>query len=158
MFCPQCGKELQEGETCSCQQAQPQTQSDAVDSGWKGNEKLFAILSYIGILWLIGLLVAPEKTDAKVKFHVGQGIILSIAGAVLGIVSGIINAILGAVFQVTFLGVGLGYVSTVGVVFQTIVSLAVSVIIILLVIKGILNVVNNKQEPLPVIGRFAFYK
>lgn len=158
MFCPQCGKELQDGEVCSCQQSQPQTESEVVDSRWKGNEKLFAILSYIGILWLIGLLVSPEKEDEKVRFHVGQGIVLAIADVVLGIVGGIINAILGAIFQVRFLGVGLGYVSTAGAVLQTIVSLSITVIILLLVIKGIINVVNNKQEPLPVIGRFAFYK
>ncbi len=164
MFCPQCGKELQDGEICSCQQPQdqPQAQSETVDSGWKGNEKLFAILSYIGILWLIGLLVAPEKTDAKVRFHVGQGIILTIADVILGIAMGIVNAIINGIFrtEITFLGYGTGVYETsaVGTVLTTLVSLAGSVIIILLIIKGIMNVVNNKQEPLPVIGKYAFYK
>ena len=35
-----------------------------------GNDKLFAILSYIGILWILGLVVAPEKDHAFVKNHV----------------------------------------------------------------------------------------
>ena len=35
------------------------------------NIKIYKVLSYIGILWLIGLLV-DEKNDEKLKFHVGQ--------------------------------------------------------------------------------------
>ncbi len=162
MFCPQCGKELQEGEICSCQQPQPQPQPAADASPWKGNEKLFAILSYIGILWLIGLLVNPEKTDSKVRFHVGQGIILSIADVAIGIASGILNAIIGGIFktEVTFLGYGTGVytVSAIGTVLTTLVSLAGAAIVIFFIVKGILNVVQNKQEPLPIIGNLAFYK
>ena len=52
----------------------------------EGNDKLFAILAYIGILWLIGLLVAPEKDHAYVKNHVNNGIVLSICGVVCGII------------------------------------------------------------------------
>lgn len=164
MFCPQCGKELQEGEICSCQQPQPQVQPEAETetSAWKGNEKLFSILSYIGILWLIGMLVNPEKTDSKVRFHVGQGIILSIADVAVGIVSAILNAIIRGIFrtEVTFLGYGTGVytVSTIGTVLTTLISLAGTAAIIFLLVKGILNVTQNKQEPLPVIGNLAFYK
>ncbi|MBQ4271012.1 MAG: hypothetical protein II718_04250 [Clostridiales bacterium] len=51
-----------------------------------GNDKVFAILAYIGILWLVGLLVAPEKDHAFVKNHVNNGILLSIAGIVTSII------------------------------------------------------------------------
>lgn len=162
MFCPYCGKELKDGEICACPQSQfqpdVQEESAANVSAWKGNEKIFSILSYIGILWLVGLLVTPEKEDSKVKFHVGQGIVLTIFDAALGIVMGIINAILGAIFELTFLGMGLGRVSDTGLVLQSLVSLAGCAVMVFFIVKGILNVVQNKQEPLPIIGRFAFYK
>ena len=47
------------------------------------NDKLFGILSYIGILWLVGLLAG--KTEFA-KFHANQGLILWLAGIVCGIV------------------------------------------------------------------------
>lgn len=42
----------------------------------EGN-KTYNILAYISILWLVGLLSAKDQPD--VRFHVNQGIILSIA-------------------------------------------------------------------------------
>ncbi|MBQ1292983.1 MAG: hypothetical protein IIY21_03010, partial [Clostridiales bacterium] len=42
------------------------------------NAKLFSILSYVGILWLLGLLISPEKTSPFVRSHVNNGIIISI--------------------------------------------------------------------------------
>ena len=158
MFCPNCGRELQEGEICTCQQPQP----EVVDTGWKGNEKLFSILSYLGILWLIGLLVAPEKEDSKVRFHVGQGIILSIVGVALSSILAILNAMIRAIFrtEITLWGIGTGVYETsvFGSILIALLSLAVSAAMIFLLVKGILNVVNNKQEPLPIIGKYAFYK
>lgn len=51
-----------------------------------GNAKIYAILSYIGILWLLGLLIEPEKNDPYVKNHVNNGIILCIAGVICAII------------------------------------------------------------------------
>ena len=51
-----------------------------------GNDKLFAILSYIGILWILGLVVAPEKDHAFVKNHVNNGILISIGSCILAII------------------------------------------------------------------------
>ena len=51
-----------------------------------GNAKLFAILSYFCPLWLLGLLIEPEKNDPYVKNHVNNGIVLSICGFICGIV------------------------------------------------------------------------
>ena len=47
------------------------------------NDKLFGILSYIGILWLVGLLAG--KTEFT-KFHANQGLVLWLASIVCGIV------------------------------------------------------------------------
>jgi uncharacterized membrane protein len=128
------------------------------------NSKIYKILSYVGILWLIGMFVTPEKDNPSVRFHVGQGIILTIVTVALSIVSAIFNAILSAVavVEVTRTVWGIPY-TDVGVapwasVITTIVSLAVSAVSIILLVMGIMNVTKGKDEPLPIIGKFAFYK
>lgn len=50
------------------------------------NAKLFSILSYVGLLWLLGLLISPEKTSPFVRNHVNNGIVLSICAAICGCV------------------------------------------------------------------------
>ena len=50
------------------------------------NAKLFSILSYVGVLWLLGLLISPEKTSPFVRSHVNNGIVLCIVGAILAVI------------------------------------------------------------------------
>ena len=47
------------------------------------NAKTFSILAYIGLLWLLGLLISPEKTSPFVRNHVNNGIVLCICEAIL---------------------------------------------------------------------------
>ena len=47
------------------------------------NAKLFSIFAYIGLLWLLGLLISPEKTSPFVRSHVNNGIVITITGAIL---------------------------------------------------------------------------
>ena len=63
------------------------------------NAKLFSILSYVGIFWLLGLLISPEKTSPFVRSHVNNGIIISIMECIpfVGWVCGIICAIMGII-------------------------------------------------------------
>ncbi len=118
------------------------------------NTKLYKILSYIGILWLVGLIVPDVKDNKSVKFHVGQGIVLTIAGIGLNIVIGILNVII-SIF-VALIDV---YVLSILVsAFFGILYFAVSIGTLVLMIIGIMNANNGKDEPLPVIGKFAFYK
>ena len=93
----------------------------------------------------------------KVRFHVGQGIILSIVQVGLGIVAGILNAIIGAVFSRSVLGYNFG-VSTVGVVLIGLISFLTAAVCITFMVLGIVNVARGKDQYLPIIGRFAFYK
>ena len=60
------------------------------------NDKLFGILSYIGILWLVGLLAG--KTEFT-KFHANQGLLTWIVGfiPVVGWVASLIFMIMGIV-------------------------------------------------------------
>ena len=57
----------------------------ATEQELQGNAVLYAALAYVPpLLWLIGLLAAPEKDSAFVKNHVNNGILLTIAGALSG--------------------------------------------------------------------------
>ena len=95
------------------------------------NAKLYSVLAYIGILWIVGLLAA--KDDVFVKYHVNQGLILfllGIAGSVIGIIP-----ILG-----------------------TIVAAVVGVFCFVCFILGIVNAVKGEMKPLPFIGKFELIK
>ena len=128
----------------------------------KENIKAYKILSYIGILWLIGLLV-PEKDDRDLKFHVGQGIILSIAEFVLSFIIRIINnTFVVNVFRQEIYyethPTGLYTITVFGSIITGILNLVIIIIIGYYMFIGIKNVLNNKQEELPVIGKYSFYK
>ena len=75
------------------------------------NRKLYSILAYLGLLFLIGLFLA--KDDPVVKFHVNQGLILTIASFVLAclfpiwlifMIMGIINAVNGEMKPLPLIG------------------------------------------------------
>lgn len=101
------------------------------------NDKVFGILSYIGILVLIPLVVGKSQFS---KFHANQGLILFIIEVVFGVVLGIgmlipgiriIFAIIGGVFELACL---------------------------LMAILGIVNAVNGETKELPIIGGIRLIK
>ena len=98
------------------------------------NNKLYNVLSYLN-LWLIGLLVAPNDQD--VKFHVNQGIILTIGWVAAGILS----------FILAFIPI-LGWV----------LAFAIYVFIGVLAIMGIINAAKGEQKELPIIGKIKILK
>ncbi len=169
MFCPKCGSQNDDnaafckscGNALTKQQAneaQPQQPVQAPKAPAKSdNSKIYKILAYIGILWLVGMLVNPEKNDPKVRFHVGQGIILTITSVALNIVGAILSAIFKAIFGVHYFGYYIG-MSTAGTLLNAIVWLAISAALIVLMVLGIVNAVKGVEKQLPVIGKFAFYK
>lgn len=142
-FCSKCGAPLE--NTQPYQQPINQTATEA------DNSKLFNILSYIGILWLFGLLINPEKNKPEVKFHVGQGIMLSIVGVGLNIVASIITSILTAIFHFSA-------IYFIAVILNSLIWIAISGGLIALMIIGIINAAKGEQKPLPIIGGYAFYK
>lgn len=96
------------------------------------NNKLMCILCYLGILWLIPMLT-DAKNDATVKFHINQGIVLTLFAIALSIVTPIpvIGWIVGLV----------GWVAC-AVFF----------------IMGIINASKLEQKELPIIGKIKIYK
>lgn len=105
--------------------------------------KLFSILSYFSVLWLLGLLIDPD--NPRVRFHVNQGILLSIFSAAYSLVMTVLNA------AFTFLPFMF--------IFTTLLSVLGGVAVLALMVWGIVNAAQDKEEPLPVFGTlYTFIK
>ena len=117
------------------------------------NKKVTSILSYCTIIgWLIAYL-AGDKENAR--FHLNQGLTLGIVGLAFEIVFGITGAVLGAIANIG--GIVGGLFSLLGSIVG-IIAWIVGILVAVLIVFGILNAVNDKEEPLPVIGKFTFLK
>ena len=99
--------------------------------------KLFSVLSYLSVFWVVSLLVKPD--DPTVKFHVNQGILLSIMAAAFSLIIAVLNAVF--VFLPFML------------VFTTLLSVVAGVIVFGLMVIGFINAVQKQEKPLPVIGQ-----
>ena len=104
--------------------------TDAVNES-VNNGVLFAALAYVPFLWLLGLLIEPHKSNAFVKGHVNNGIIITIIG--------LAAAILGKV---------LSFIPVLG----TLVGIVLGLIFLALMIMGIYKSVKKQAFLLPVIG------
>jgi uncharacterized membrane protein len=92
------------------------------------NNMLMGILAYLGILIIIPYLVA--KNEPFVKFHIQQGLVLVVIELGLWVL-GMFMWQLYPIIAIINLG-----------------ALVLSII-------GIVNVIQNKQEELPLVGSFA---
>lgn len=125
-------KEPLEGETSKEQETTEETSTGAeqvseVPKKVEDN-KLMGILSYIGVLCLIPLLT--KKDDEFVFFHAKQGVVLFIAEVITAFVAAI--PLLGWVIA----------------------PIAYLVWFVLAII-GIINVLGEKREELPILGKYA---
>ena len=93
--------------------------------------KVFAILAYLGILFIVPLLAAKESPFAM--YHANQGLVLFLVAIALGIVTMIpvLGWIVGAV----------GWIAH-----------------IVFMIMGIINAANGQMKPLPLIGGISILK
>jgi len=112
------------------------------------NTKAFSILSYIGILWLVGLLV--DRYNPRVRFHVNQGIILTIFGIAVNVAISIVKSIISIIFIHSFSGFMM--LSQLGMIVNGILSLAGTGLCIAYMIIGIMHAAQGREEPLPIIG------
>lgn len=100
--------------------------------------KVMAILAYIGILVLVPIFAAKESKFAR--FHANQGLVLAITEIILSIVISIL-----AFIPIIGLLIGIvGYIAELGC--------------LVLAILGIVNAANGKAKELPIIGKFRVLK
>jgi len=106
-FCPKCGTKLEDGTSfCPNCGARIDTERSASKTDFSedlkkladtpdttanysaadiSNNKVMAILCYLGILWLIPFLTAKESPF--VKYHLNQGLTLLILGLIVAVIS-----------------------------------------------------------------------
>ncbi|MBQ3824333.1 MAG: DUF4870 domain-containing protein [Clostridia bacterium] len=99
------------------------------------NNKIMAVLAYLGILVLIPIFAAKDSKFAR--FHSNQGLVLLIVGIIASIAGGI-----------------LALIPYVGWLFSAVISIGIFVLAIL----GIVNAVQGKAKELPIIGKFKILK
>ncbi len=109
----------------------------------KNNSKLCAVLSYflVGIVWY--LADEKMKKDALAKYHFKQALNL----LVIGVIISVVLSVFGAVFTLATLGIGALLLAPV--------YLVVNLILLVIWIVGIINAINGKLKPVPIIGQFA---
>ncbi|MDB6015807.1 MAG: putative rane protein [Pedosphaera sp.] len=115
--------------------APPAIVSDTADIE---QNKVFAVLAYIGILFLVPLLAAPNSRFAR--FHTNQGIVLFLASIIGGAGSFVL-------MMVPFVGC-----------FAVLLPVVVGVGSFVLMILGIINAATGQYKPLPLIGHFELIK
>lgn len=104
------------------------------------DNKVFAVLAYFGILFLIPLLAAKESPFAR--FHANQGLILFLAGIAVAIVASILSIVLGLISPIL------------GMICWAVLYLGMFVLTVL----GIINAVKGEMKELPLIGSFQLIK
>ncbi len=105
--------------------------------------KAFAVLSYIPLLFLVPLLVA--KDSAYARFHANQGLVLFIFEIIcLGITSVLSRAF--------------GIIPILGGIVNWMVSLLIGIIELILTILGIVNACSGDAKKLPIIGAITIIR
>lgn len=106
--------------------------------------KVFGILAYIGILFLVPLFAAKDSQYAR--FHTNQGLVLFIAEVILNIAAKIVIGI----FSVASLGL-------LAVPISIVLNLVVWAFSVGFMILGIVNACSGEAKVLPVIVKLRFY-
>jgi uncharacterized membrane protein len=106
------------------------------------DNKIMAILAYLGILVLVPILAAKESPFAR--YHANQGLVLLIASVAYSI----------AVWIITFI---LAFISPQLALLGTLLSL-VSLVFFVLAIIGIINALKGEAKELPIIGKYTILK
>lgn len=140
VVCPACGAPQNNGANNNFNAApMPDMQGGDYTSQMNPNDiqqnKVMAVLAYIGILFLVPLLAAPNSQYAR--FHTNQGLVLFLTDIVAGIVSGIFALI-----------------PFVGWIISSLLGIAIFVFMIL----GIVNAATGAAKELPLIGKIRIIK
>jgi uncharacterized membrane protein len=155
-FCPSCGTAVKGGS----KGGSPVVEQKASPEDAEQNKGM-AVVAYL--LFFVPLLTGDCKKSPFVKFHTNQGTVLAIAAAgvwiVWTILWAILSAILRSLFSMSVSAIYTGYRAAIAMTrIASIVTPVLIVLILALLIIGIINAVNGKMKPLPVIGRFTIIK
>ena len=105
--------------------------------------KVMAVLAYLGILFLVPLLAAPNSPYAR--FHANQGLVLFLADIACGIVLGILTFIL-------------IWIPVAGAIIASLLSAVVSIGLLVFMVMGIVYAATGRAKELPIIGKLRIIK
>ena len=135
VFCSSYGQRVENGENNEYNQYQQdntqQFNAEGYDYRDVEDNKVISFLSYLGILFIIPLIAAPNSYYAK--FHANQGLLLFI-----------MEMVCAAIFAIPIVG---WIVGTIG-----------EVLAVVFTIMGIINALSGKAKELPIIGKYRIIK
>ena len=143
-YCPSCGAPAHSAQQRTRQGYQKpvmhgsSSQADIRDAQ---DNKVMAVLAYI--IFLIPLLAAKDSKFAR--YHTNQGLVLFLAALAFSVIISIVISIL---FSISW---------RVGLALSSILWL-LSLIFVVLSIIGIINALNGRMKPLPIIGGITIIK
>jgi len=115
-----------------------------VDADDAEKNKIFGVIAYLWILWVVSYVVAKDSPFAK--YHANQGFTLFVLSTAIWIV----ESILSEIFYMILPAGGFGIISLIwGFVWLGVLAL---------VVLGIINAARGKCVPLPWIGGFKILK
>lgn len=112
----------------------------AMDEADVEKNKIFGILAYLWVLFLVPLLAASDSPFAK--YHANQGLVLFLVWLVIAFVVTVVNIIL----------------AWIGIPFIGAILFLLYPLHLVLVVLGIVNAANGKAAPLPIIGGIQLIK
>ena len=141
-FCGKCGTQVNDGvkfcPSCGASMIKKPAAAEAGEIQADPNDaeanKGMAIIAYI--LFFVPLLTGDCQKSPFVKYHTNQGLILFLCSVGGSIVSSIFMFIIIGAFLLFVVGIA---------------SAALFII-------GVINVVNGRMKPLPIIGKFTLLK
>lgn len=149
-YCPFCGAPVQPtrenhtGNDPFAAFSNVEDVTDEFDADDIQQNKGIAVLSYLGLLFLIPLLAAKNSRFAQ--FHTNQGLVLFLTEIALSVSLGILSAIF-----------SLSGISVLIFLFRLI-RYAANVACLIFAIIGIVNVCQGKAKKLPIIGEITIIK
>lgn len=152
MICEKCGyKNTDKAKICaSCGHVlEANVNNNKTDNDDIQKNKAMAALCYLGIFILIPYF--RVKDSNYVNFHIKQGINLLIVDFVLGFISGLVEVLnsldeFGSLDYAFF------------TIFLASILAIMSMGVLVITFKGVLNAVNGKMEKLPIIGNLNIIK
>lgn len=145
-FCEKCGAELEENAKF-CQSCGVAIDSNSgvfsgevlgADSADSGKNRVLGIISYIGILFIVPILMSTKSKFAR--YHANQGLVIFLATFILSVICGVISSI--------------PSMSVVGELLSAILSFVAFIYEIL----GIVSAAKGEMKDLPVVGKFKILK
>ncbi|MDR1829471.1 MAG: zinc-ribbon domain-containing protein, partial [Candidatus Fibromonas sp.] len=165
VFCANCGKPIEGGvkfcPSCGASTSGKTVRTEAHNQGLQQADpndaeqnKGMAAIAYF--LFFVPIITGDHKRSPFVMFHTNQGMVLFITYVAMWIASSILVSILYRVFAAAIYRSPLGSWGLLSL-FGLITPLF-SIVMLVLFIIGIVNALNGRMKPLPIIGRITLIK